>query len=135
MQPSPNCVIIFDGECNLCNGIVQFILKHNKQKNLLFAPLQGTYACTLLATHNIHPTTNYNTIYYYYNHTLYQKSTAALHIAQQLNMPYKMLYIFIIVPAAIRNYVYNYVAKNRYKWYGKQTSCYMPTPELTKRFL
>jgi predicted DCC family thiol-disulfide oxidoreductase YuxK len=129
-----NPIILFDGVCNLCNSSVQFVLKHDKQKLFRFASLQSEAGQALLKKYHL-PETNFNSFVLIKNGKPFLKSTAALMVAKELAGIIKTLYIFIIVPAFIRNAVYNIIAKNRYKWFGKQESCMMPTPDLQSRFL
>lgn len=127
-------IILFDGICNLCNSSVQFVLKHDKQKQFRFASLQSDAGQLLLKKYNL-PETNFNSFVLLQNDNAYLKSTAALMVAKQLSGFIKILYAFIIVPAFIRNGVYNIIATNRYKWFGRRASCMLPTPELKSRFL
>jgi predicted DCC family thiol-disulfide oxidoreductase YuxK len=129
-----NPVILFDGVCNLCNNSVQFVIKHDAAKIFRFAALQSDAGQKILNQHNL-SATDFNSFILLQNNTIYTKSTAALLVAKQLTGVVKILYAFIILPAFIRNVVYNFVAKNRYKWFGKQDSCMMPTADLQSRFL
>lgn len=129
-----NPIILFDGVCNLCNRSIQFVLKHDKQKHFRFAALQSAAGQALLKKYNL-PETIFNSFVLIKDGKLYLKSTAALIVAKELNGPIKILYAFIIVPAFIRNAVYNLIAKNRYKWFGKKDSCMIPTPDIQSRFL
>jgi predicted DCC family thiol-disulfide oxidoreductase YuxK len=131
---SDNSVILFDGVCNLCNNSVQYVIKHDARKIFRFAALQSDAGQAILKQYNL-PSTDLNSFVLLQNNTVYTKSTAALLVAKQLNGIVKVLYGFIIVPAFIRNAVYNIIAKNRYKWFGKQISCMMPTIDLQSRFL
>lgn len=127
-------IILFDGICNLCNNSVQFVIKHDKGNNFMFATLQSTTGQSLLLQYNL-PQEGFNSFVLIKDEKVYLKSTAALNVAKNLNGPVKLLYGFIIVPAFIRNSVYNFIAKNRYKWFGKKESCMIPTPALQSRFL
>jgi predicted DCC family thiol-disulfide oxidoreductase YuxK len=127
-------IILFDGVCNLCNNSVQFVLKHDKQKQFLFASLQSDAGQLLLKKYNL-PETSFNSFVLLQNDEVYLKSTAALMVAKQLSGAIKILYVFIIVPAFIRNAVYNIIATNRYKWFGKRENCMLPTAALKSRFL
>jgi predicted DCC family thiol-disulfide oxidoreductase YuxK len=129
-----NPIILFDGICNLCNRSVQFVLKYDKQKLFRFASLQSNAGQRLLKEYHLSETV-FNSFVLIQNGKTYLKSTAALMVAKQLGGVIKILYAFIIVPALIRNGIYNAIAKNRYKWFGKQDSCMMPTPDLQSRFL
>ena len=127
-------IILFDGVCNLCNSSVQFVIQHDRSDKFLFAALQSQTGQALLEKYNL-PQQGFDSFVLIQNEKVFLKSTAALHVAKQLNGPTKLLYGFIIVPAFIRNAVYNFIAKNRYKWFGKKDSCMMPTPTLQSRFL
>jgi len=127
-------IIFFDGICNLCNGAVQFTIKRDHKNIFRFASLQSEYATEKIAPFNIAPE-NLDSFILLENGKVYQRSTAALRVAKKLNGLWPLLYGFIIVPRFIRDAVYNYIAKNRYKWFGKQESCWVPTPELKEKFL
>lgn len=129
-----NPIILFDGVCNLCNSSVQFVIKHDKQKHFRFASLQSATGQELLKKYAL-PETIFNSFVLIKDEKPYLKSTAALKVAKEMNGLIKMLYAFIIVPAFIRNAVYNVIAKNRYKWFGKKESCILPSPDLQNRFL
>jgi predicted DCC family thiol-disulfide oxidoreductase YuxK len=129
-----NPIILFDGICNLCNSSVQFVLKHDKQGIFRFAALQSEAGKALLQKNNLSQS-NFNSFVLIQDDKVYLKSTAALKVAKQLSGATKYLYVFIIVPAFIRDAVYNVIAKNRYKWFGKKESCMIPTPSLQSRFL
>ncbi len=126
-------IIFFDGVCNLCNGSVQFVIERDKQDQFKFAALQTDFAKLELSKYNVDVTSG-NSFILLENGKVYQQSTAALRVAKQLGGWWSLLYVFIIVPAFIRNCVYRYIAKNRYKWFGKQESCWVPTPELKQKF-
>lgn len=127
-------VIFFDGYCNLCNGAVQFTIKRDSNDVFRFASLQSDYAETNLAAFAIEPQKG-DSFVLLEEGRVYQRSTAALRVARKLNGLWPLLYGFIIIPGFIRDAVYNYIAKNRYKWFGKQESCWVPTPELQQKFL
>lgn len=127
-------IILFDGICNLCNSSVNFIIKHDTREQFLFASLQSDAAKEILlqfSSKNL----NLDSIILIETNTIYEKSTAALRISKNLNGGYKALYLFIIIPKFIRDWVYNLIAKNRYKWFGKKEKCMLPTSEIRNRFL
>lgn len=134
MPPESKHIVFFDGECNLCNSSVQRIIRNDKKSIFFFAPLQGDYAKNFLAEFGVDPQ-KLNTILYFNGEKVYSKSGAVLRIAGKLKFPYPLLYPFLLVPGFIRNAVYDYVGKNRYKWYGKRDSCMIPDKELLSRFL
>ena len=127
-------IILFDGVCNLCNNAVKFLIKHDHLNKFMFSSLQSAMGQSLLQQYNL-PQKNLDSFVLIQNEKVFFKSTAALQVAKQLTGPIKLLYGFIIVPAFIRNAVYNFIAKNRYKWFGKKDSCMIPTPALQSRFL
>lgn len=126
-------VIFFDGLCNLCNGAVQFVIERDHKNIFHFASLQSGFAELELQNFEV-DLAQMNSFILLENGKLYKQSTAALRVAKKLNGLWPLLYAFIIVPPFIRNAVYNYIAKNRYKWFGKKESCWVPTPELKNRF-
>jgi predicted DCC family thiol-disulfide oxidoreductase YuxK len=127
-------VVLFDGVCNLCNRAVQFIIKRDKKNQFRFASLQGKYGQELLKKFNL-PVNDFNSFILVEGDRFYTRSTAALRMLKQLDGGWKWMYAFIIVPPFIRNAVYNWIAKNRYKWFGKREECMIPTPQLKEKFL
>jgi len=127
-------LILFDGVCNLCNASVNFVIDHDKQNLFHFASLQSTLGQAILAKNNF-DTQDFNSFVLVYHGNLLTKSTAALTVAIQLGILWKLLAIFWIVPSFIRDGIYSYIAKNRYHWFGKNESCRLPTPELRNKFL
>lgn len=126
-------VIFFDGVCNLCNSSVQFVIQHDQKDQFKFTALQGAYAKEMLPKFNADPE-KLNTILLLEDDRLYTKSSAALRVTRKLNGLIPLLYAFIIIPKFMRDWVYDGIAKNRYKWWGKQESCWVPTPELKCKF-
>jgi predicted DCC family thiol-disulfide oxidoreductase YuxK len=126
-------LILFDGVCNLCTGSVQFVLKRDKEKRFTFASLQSTTGQKLLSQFNL-PNDTFNSFILYQDGMMYTRSTAALKLFQQLK-GWKWIKIFWAVPKFIRDGIYNLIATNRYKWFGKKEECWVPTPELKARFL
>jgi predicted DCC family thiol-disulfide oxidoreductase YuxK len=126
-------VILFDGICNLCSGSVQFILKRDKENKFLFASLQSAYGQNILKAFNL-PADKFNSFLLLEKGKLLSRSDAALKVFQQLK-GWKWVKIFWLVPRFIRDAFYNLVARNRYNWFGKKQECWLPSPELQKRFL
>lgn len=126
-------IVLFDGECNLCDKSVQFIMKRDKKGYFKFASLQSDIGQTLLQQHKVPATTD--SIVFIENGTAYTKSTAALKIARKLDGACKLGYVAILIPKPVRNIIYTWIANNRYKWLGKKDACALPTPEQRKRFL
>lgn len=134
--PKNKQLILFDGVCNLCNSSVLFVIKRDKKNNFLFAPLQSDVGKTILDQFKVDTDkTDSILLYNPETNTLDYKSSAAILVAKHLNLPYNLMSIFFIVPAFIRNWVYDYIAKNRYKWFGKKEACMIPTPDLKSKFL
>jgi predicted DCC family thiol-disulfide oxidoreductase YuxK len=127
-------IIFFDGVCNLCNRSVQFIIKKDKKKQFRFASLQGNAGQELLKKFKL-PADNFNSFILAEGDQIYTRSTGVLRMLKKLGGGWQLFYGFIIVPKFIRNAVYNWIARNRYKWYGKRNECMVPTPDLKERFL
>jgi len=127
-------IIIFDDVCNLCNASVNFVIKNDKKEQFLFASFQSDAAKEILLHFNL-KNLNGGTVILVEGQKVYEKSTAVLKIAKRLDGPFKAFYAFFIVPKIFRDWVYDFIAKNRYRWFGKRESCMMPSPELKNRFL
>ncbi|MCX6351615.1 MAG: thiol-disulfide oxidoreductase DCC family protein [Bacteroidetes bacterium] len=127
-------IVLFDGVCNLCNGSVNFIIDHDPKAKFQFAALQSEVAEKLLIKFGLDPK-EMDSIKLVEGDKYYTKSTAALRIARHLNKGWSLFYVFIIVPPFIRNWVYDFIAANRYKWFGKRDACRMPDANLKERFL
>ena len=130
---SKHKVILFDGVCNLCNSFVNFVIRNDKKEVFKFAPIQSDFGKIALKKHRIN-SKDTDSIILIDNDNYYIKSSAALYIAKNLSGAYPLLFCFMLVPKFMRNWVYDFVAKNRYKWYGKKESCMIPTPELIDKF-
>jgi predicted DCC family thiol-disulfide oxidoreductase YuxK len=131
---SADSVILFDGLCNLCSGSVQFVIKHDKNNRFKFASLQSDKGMEILNRFSL-PTKQYDSFVLIENNQAFTRSTAALKVCRHLSGPIRLLYGFIIVPVFIRDALYNFIAANRYKWFGKKDSCMLPTPALKEKFL
>lgn len=127
-------VLLFDGVCNLCNGAVNFIIDHDPKGQYKFAALQSAFGQAQLHTLGLQ-TTDFDSLVLLSAGSVYKKSSAALRIAGNLNGLYPILKIFLIVPPFVRDGVYDLIARNRYKWFGKSDQCRIPTPELRARFI
>ncbi len=128
-------IILFDGVCNLCNSSVQLVIKNDPKGYFKFASLQSAAGQALLQQHNIPVDNNPDSLVLIEHNKVYKFSTAALRIARKLSGLYPLLYAFIVIPPFIRNGVYKFIARNRYRWWGKQERCWLPSPELKSRFL
>jgi predicted DCC family thiol-disulfide oxidoreductase YuxK len=123
-------VILFDGVCNLCNASVQFIIRHDRRGRFRFASLQSETATRIMGGQP-----DADSIILIRKGKRYYKSTAALLIAYYLRFPWPLLSVFLIVPAFLRNFIYNVVAKNRYRWFGKKPECMIPDKTIIDRFI
>jgi len=128
-------IILFDGVCNLCNDVVNFIIKRDRKDVFRYASLQSEIGKQLISERNINTSKIDSILLIDPNTTYYHKSTAALRIAKQLSGIYPLLSVFIIFPTFLRDWVYDFIAKNRYKWFGKKETCMIPTPELKALFI
>ena len=126
-------IILFDGVCNLCNNSVKFIIKRDTSGYFKFASLQGETGQRLLKKHSL----NYdlNSFLLIEKEKVYIKSSAALRVCSQLGGAWRILSIFRFLPPLFRDFLYDIVAKNRYKWFGKEESCILPLPKWKQRFL
>ncbi len=127
-------VILFDGVCNLCNSSIQFIIKRDKKNKFLFASLQSKYAKENLPDGLTNESALQSIILKDGDH-LKVRSTAALYIAKQLSGIWPLLFGFIVLPKFLRDGIYNLIARNRYKWFGKKDRCMIPAPELKSKFI
>jgi predicted DCC family thiol-disulfide oxidoreductase YuxK len=126
-------IILFDGVCNFCNSAVDFVIKRDKRSVFKFAALQSQAGQKILADNNL-TDIDPNSFIFIEGNNIYFKSTAALRVCRYLDGWWPSMYGFIIVPKKIRDGVYSWVAKNRYKWFGKD-SCTIPNAEVRARFL
>ncbi|WP_348797177.1 thiol-disulfide oxidoreductase DCC family protein [Flavobacterium adhaerens] len=133
--PPNKKIILFDGVCNLCNSAVQFVIQHDKNDIFRFVALQSELGQEILNYIGIDSANIDSIILYEPGVAYYYKSSAAIQIAKHLGGFWHFGTVFKIIPNGIRNLLYDYVAKNRYKWYGKKESCMIPTPELKVKFL
>ncbi|HRG07921.1 MAG TPA: thiol-disulfide oxidoreductase DCC family protein [Cyclobacteriaceae bacterium] len=127
-------VILFDGVCNLCNSSVLFIIQRDPKAKFRFASLQSDFGKAQMLRFGLNDS-ELNSVLVIKEEILYQKSNAALEIARNLTGGWPMLYAFKIIPAFLRDWVYNWIAQNRYRWFGKKNACMIPTPELKSRFV
>lgn len=125
-------VICFDGVCGLCNGFVDFVMAHDHQKQFFFSPLQEQWCQKNLPAQYL---TNLSTIVFYQDGKLSTKSDAAIDVVEKMGGIFWFARIARIVPKFIRDKVYDFVASNRYQWFGKKDICRLPTPEERSRFL
>ena len=126
--------ILFDGVCTLCNRVVQFVLKNERKPIIKYIPLQSEAGRKILKQNHLSET-NYHSFILIEDNILFQRSSAALRLCKYLKGGWRLLYVFIYVPKFIRDGVYNFVSRNRYKWFGKKDQCMVPGPEIINRFI
>lgn len=127
-------ILLFDGVCNLCNSIVQFTMKRDPKAKFKFASLQSESGQSLLRQFGL-PTDDFDSFVFINGDKYYLKSSAGLHVLKELGGIWKVFYIFIILPRPFRDFVYNLIAKTRYKIFGKRDICMVPTSDIKQRFI
>lgn len=127
-------VVLFDGECNLCNAWVNFIIARDPEGYFKFSASQAEAARPILEDYGV-TSESRNSVFLIEDGFLHQRSDAALRITRRLTFPWWLFFGLIVIPRLIRDPIYNLVAKNRYRWFGKREECRVPTPELEGRFL
>ena len=131
MHSSP--VILFDGVCNFCNRMVNFAIRNDKKAKLKFAPLQSGAGKRLLEEFKVSPAAD--TVVLIDKGKAYTYAQASIRICRYLDWPAKILYAFAIVPRFVTEPVYKWIARHRYKWFGKKETCMIPTDRVRSRFL
>lgn len=133
--PQNKKIILFDGVCNLCNSTVQFVSKYDKKDVFRFVALQSELGEKIIKYIGIANQNIDSVVLYEPNVAYYYKSDAALQIAKNLGGFFHLGTVFRILPIGFRNFIYDYVAKNRYKWFGEKVDCMIPTKEIASKFL
>ena len=133
-DPSRDHLLLFDGICHLCDASVRFIVKRDPQGKIKFAPIQSSLGSQLYAQNGLDPAAP-NAMLFITPRGAFKASEAALEIALTLGGAWKLALIFKLLPRAIRDAAYYFIARNRYRWFGKDESCMMPTAELKARML
>lgn len=133
--PKDKKIILFDGVCNLCESSVQFVIKYDTKDQFRFVALQSNLGQEIIHHIGINAKNIDSVILYLPGVAYYNKSNAALQIAKSLGGLFHLGTLFKIIPTPLRNALYDYIAQNRYRWYGKKESCLVPTPALKAKFL
>jgi len=127
-------IVLFDGHCTFCHGSVVFIIRRDRRQRYKFASLQSDYGRDVLHRAGV-TLENFDTMLLLEDGEVYDRSTAALRIARHLDGLWPVCYVFIIIPRPVRDLVYNWIARNRYEWFGRTEACLLPTPDLRDRFV
>lgn len=128
-------ILLFDGACNLCNALTQFVIRHDPAPGRFkFAALQSEAGRQLLREHGL-PGDDLNTFVMIEGGQAYVRSTAALRVLKRLGVPWSLLYAFMLIPRPLRDPIYRWIACNRYRWFGKREQCMMPSDDVRARFL
>jgi len=131
---NPSKIILFDGVCNLCNSTVQRVIENDVKNQFRFASLQSEFGQKFLEKNNLDKD-EFHSLILIDGDKFYTKSDAALRIGKELKGIYKISGVLLLVPKFIRNFVYDLISGNRYKWFGKMENCWLPTPELQQKFI
>lgn len=133
--PKDKKIILFDGVCNLCDSAVQFIIKHDTKDVFRFVALQSDLGQKIIHYLGIDIKKTDSIILYQPGYAYFYKSEAIFEIAKHCGSIFYFITLFSILPTSLNNYFYDFIAKNRYKWYGKKETCLIPTKELKAKFL
>ncbi len=133
-ETDDKALVLFDGECNLCNRSVRFIIKRDRSGRFRFAPVQSEAGGKILRGIGLRPE-NLETFVLVEGDAHYVKSDAVLRIARRLSGAWPLLGVLAILPLFFRNWIYDRIARNRYKWFGKRGACMVPTRDVRERFL
>jgi predicted DCC family thiol-disulfide oxidoreductase YuxK len=133
-ESSDHPLILFDGACNLCSASVNFVIDRDPAAHFRFAPLQSPIGQAMLRRHAL-PPRYANSVVLIEDGRALTLSTASLHIARRLRRPWPLLFLLTMIPAGVRDAAYEFVAANRYNWFGRTDACRMPTPERQARFV
>lgn len=128
-------IVFFDGECSLCSSSVVFLLKHNHKGNLTFSSLQSVAGTKISALAGKTAAQPPDTLLFLVDNKIFEYSTAALKIAEHLSFPWKAVTVFRLIPAFLRDKIYNYIAKNRYRWFGQKPFCTPADKDYSARIL
>jgi predicted DCC family thiol-disulfide oxidoreductase YuxK len=133
-EQGDHTIVLFDGVCNLCNAAVNFLIDHDPEGRFKFGALQSEAVEPLLERHGLQA--DYlDSFILIDDKQVYRRSDAALRIAWRLGGPWRLIYPLLLLPRPLRDAAYNWIAENRYRWFGKQDACRLPTPELKARFI
>ena len=132
-DPDDAPLLLFDGDCNLCHGAVQFVIRRDRRARFRFAALQSEAGRRALQRVGAPPTLP-DSMVLVHRGRFWTRSGAALAVARRLPFPWPCASVFWLVPAPLRDLVYGWIARNRYRWFGRRSECWVPTPALRARF-
>lgn len=130
----PSAIILFDGVCNLCNALVNFVIDRDPRSYFRFGALQSDRGCALLRAYRI-STQDLRTLVLIEDGGAHVESTAVLRIVRRLNGLWPVLYLLIVIPRRLRDPLYRLIARHRYRWFGRRDQCRLPEPSIQDRFL
>jgi predicted DCC family thiol-disulfide oxidoreductase YuxK len=133
-QPLPERLVLFDGVCKFCNSSINLVIRNDRRDRFRFTPFQSELGQVILQQFDLNQE-NLQSVILIEHGRAYTKSTAALRIARRLDGLWPGMYAFILVPPFIRDWIYDWIARNRYRWWGKMDACMVPTPEVRKKFM
>jgi len=130
----PDNLILFDGVCNLCSALVQFVIRHDPAAKFRFAAIQSPVGREIFQSHGL-DAADLQTFVFIAEGKLFLRSDAAIEVVSRFGRAWRICKIFRFVPRAFRNAIYSLIARNRYRWFGRKEVCMVPTPEIKERFL
>jgi predicted DCC family thiol-disulfide oxidoreductase YuxK len=131
---TPDDLILFDGVCNLCNALVQFVIRHDPNGEFHFAAIQSDIGRKIFQKYGLDPT-DLQTFVFISDNRIFLRSSAAIAVVSRFGGAWRTCAIFWLIPRFVRDAVYSTIARNRYRWFGRKDTCMIPTPEIEKRFV
>jgi predicted DCC family thiol-disulfide oxidoreductase YuxK len=130
----PDNLILFDGVCNLCSALVQFVIRHDPAAKFRFAAIQSEIGGEIFQSHGLDPA-DLQTFVFAAEGKMFLRSDAAIEVVSRFGGAWRIFRIFQFVPKVLRDSIYSFIARNRYRWFGRKEVCMVPTPEISERFL
>ena len=134
MTTIPDNLILFDGVCNLCSAVVQFVIRHDPAAKFRFAAIQSRVGEEIFESHGLDPA-DLQTFVFIADGRMFLRSDAAIEVVSRFGGAWSLLRVFRLVPKALRDSIYSLIARNRYRWFGRKEVCMVPTAEIQERFL
>jgi predicted DCC family thiol-disulfide oxidoreductase YuxK len=130
----PDSLVLFDGVCNLCSALVQFVIRHDPAAKFRFAAIQSEIGREIFQSHGLDPA-DLQTFVFISDGKMYVRSDAAIEVVSRFGGAWRFFTVFRLVPRVARDWIYSVIARNRYRWFGRKDVCMIPTPEIKERFL